>query len=231
MNIIITGASKGIGYAVARAFAVNGNRLFLCSRNRSQLEAAAEKLRAGFPGVTFLTYSADLGVKEEAIAFGNWCLEQGAPDILVNNAGSYVPGNVYDEPEGNLEQMMAVNVYSAYYLTRTVLPEMKKKGGHIFNLCSIASLHAYKGGGSYSVSKFALLGFSKNLREEMKPFKIKVTHVMPGAVFTPAWDGSGVPQERIMEADDIGRMIKAASELSPQADVEDIVLRPQLGDL
>lgn len=231
MNIIITGASKGIGFAVAKAFAEAGNTLFLCSRNGLQLEAAASRLRALYPAATIYNRSADLSKKEEAIAFGKWCLEKGAPNILVNNAGSYVPGNVHDEPEGNLEQMIAVNLYSAYYLSRTVIPAMKEKGGHIFNLCSIASLHAYKGGGSYSVSKFALLGFSKNLREEMKPFNIKVTQVMPGAVFTPAWEGSGVPQERIMEADDIGRIIKAASELSAQAVVEDIVLRPQPGDL
>lgn len=231
MNIIITGASKGIGYAVAKAFAADGNKLFLCSRNQQQLEAAADSLRAESPNATFLTYSADLSIKEEAIAFGNWCLKEGAPDILVNNAGSYVPGNVHDELEGNLEQMIAVNLYSAYYLTRAVVPAMKEKGGHIFNMCSIASLQAYTGGGSYSVSKFALLGFSKNLREELKPHKIKVTHIMPGAVFTPSWEGSGVTTERIMEADDIGRIIKATSELSPQAVVEDIVLRPQLGDL
>lgn len=231
MNIIITGASKGIGFAVAKAFAEAGNTLFLCSRNRQQLEAAAESLRSQFPSAVIHTRSANLALKEEAIAIGEWCLKEGAPDILVNNAGSYVPGNVHDEPEGHLEQMIAVNLYSAYYLSRTVIPAMKEKGGHIFNLCSIASLQAYKGGGSYSVSKFALLGFSKNLREEMKPFNIKVTHVMPGAVFTPAWEGSGVTQERIMEASDIGRIIKAASELSAQAVIEDIVLRPQLGDL
>jgi short-subunit dehydrogenase len=109
---------------------------------------------------------------------------------------------------------------------------MKEKGsGHIFNLCSVASLQAYAGGGSYSISKFALLGFSKNLREELKPHSIKVTAVMPGAVYTPSWEGSGVPPERIMEASDIGQLIKAAAALSPQAVIEEIVLRPQLGDL
>jgi short-subunit dehydrogenase len=108
---------------------------------------------------------------------------------------------------------------------------MERKTGHIFNMCSIASLQAYKNGGAYSISKFALLGFSKNLREEMKPYGIKVTAVIPGAAYTDSWAGSGVDPRRIMTAGDVAAMIYAAAQLSPQACVEDIVLRPQLGDL
>lgn len=232
MNIIITGASKGIGLAIARAFNTPGNRLLLCARNNEKLEAAATELRNAASAGEVFTYAADLAIKEQAIAFGHWCLQQAPPAVLVNNAGQYVPGNVTTEAEGQLEQMIAVNLYSAYYLTRTVLPAMQaQKNGHIFNLCSVASLQAYAGGGSYSVSKFALLGFSKNLREELKPHGIKVTAIMPGAVYTPSWEGSGVPPERIMEAADIGAVVKTFAGLSPQANVEEIVLRPQLGDL
>jgi short-subunit dehydrogenase len=103
--------------------------------------------------------------------------------------------------------------------------------GHIFNICSIASLAAYENGGAYSISKFALLGFSKNLRLELKDSGIKVTAVCPGAVFTNSWAGSGVDPKRIMDANDIAKMIYAATQLSAQAVVEDIVMRPQLGDL
>jgi short-subunit dehydrogenase len=108
---------------------------------------------------------------------------------------------------------------------------MKNNSGHIFNMCSIASLKAYHNGGSYSISKYALKGFSENLREEMKPFNIKVTAVYPGAVLTATWDGADIPPARIMEADDVATMIYAASFLTPQACVEDIVIRPLLGDL
>jgi short-subunit dehydrogenase len=108
---------------------------------------------------------------------------------------------------------------------------MARKSGHIFNMCSIASLKAYANGGAYSISKFALYGFSKNLREEMMPHGIKVTAVIPGAAYTDSWAGSGVDPRRIMEAADVAHMIYAASQLSPQACVEDIILRPQLGDL
>ena len=165
--------------------------------------------------------------------FANWLLEKKITiDVLINNAGQFVPGSIYNEPEGNLEKMMEVNLYSAYHLTRALLPQMiKNKSGHIFNICSIASLNAYANGGSYSISKFALMGFSKNLREELKPFNIKVTAVYPGAVFTSSWEGAGIKPERIMEVADVAKMIFTASQLSPQACVEDIVMRPLSGDL
>ena len=111
-------------------------------------------------------------------------------------------------------------------------PEMKKnRSGHIFNISSIAALAAYDGGGCYSISKFAMNGFSQNLRHELKPFNVKVTTVFPGAVFTDSWKGFDNSNGRIMEVDDIAVMILACSKLSPQAVVEEIILRPQLGDL
>jgi short-subunit dehydrogenase len=234
MNIVITGASRGIGKAIAERFCEGnqGHRLMLCGRDPGKLHACAEELQSGFPRTMILHHAADLSIKSGAEAFGQWCLEQGVPDVLVNNAGSFLPGSVNNDPGGTLEQMMAVNLYSAYHLTRTLLPKMiERKTGHIFNMCSIASLQAYANGGSYSISKFALAGFSRNLREEMKPHNIKVTSVYPGAVYTDSWSGSGISPDRIMEAKDIADMIYAAAHLSPQACVEDIVMRPQLGDL
>ena len=228
--ILITGATSGFGKAIAEKFAAEGNTIILCARNKEKLESFADELKPS--GATILTYAADLSKKEDAVAFGNWCLQHCTADVLVNNAGSFVPGSIYNEADGNLETMIEVNLYSAYHLTRVLLPKMiERKTGHIFNMCSIASLKAYDNGGSYSISKFALAGFSKNLREELKPHNIKVTAVYPGAVYTDSWSGSGVAPDRIMESKDIAGMIYAAAHLSPQACVEEIVLRPQLGDL
>jgi short-subunit dehydrogenase len=127
---------------------------------------------------------------------------------------------------------MQVNFSSAYHLTRSLLPAMmERKSGHIFNICSIAALKAYPNGGSYSISKFALYGFSQNLRDEMKPHGIKVTAVLSGAVNTDSWAGFDNREHRIMESEDIAKMVLSATQLSPGACVEDIVLRPQLGDL
>jgi short-subunit dehydrogenase len=231
-NVIITGGSKGIGKAIAEIFAANGHNLFLCSRGEVALYKTVEELITRFPAATIKAKPFDLSQKEEAIAFGNWCLSFAIPDILINNAGLFEPGSVYNEPEGLLESQMATNVYSAYHISRTVLREMmKRKSGHVFNMCSIASLHAYENGGAYSISKFALYGFSKNLREEMKPHGIKVTSIHPGAVMSDSWGDYDNSSKRIMEAEDIAKMIYAASQLSQQACVEDIIIRPQLGDL
>jgi short-subunit dehydrogenase len=232
MNIVITGASKGIGKAVAEIFAANGHQLFLCARGEVTLYNTVNELQTKYPDAVIKAKPADLSKKEEAIAFANWCLATAIPDIVINNAGLFEPGSVHSEPEGLLESQLAVNLYSAYNVTRTLLPAMmQQKAGHIFTVCSIASQNAYANGGAYSVSKFALYGFSKNLREEMKPHGIKVTAVMPGAVLTDSWGNFDNSNKRIMEAADIAQLIYAASQLSPQACVEDIVIRPQLGDL
>jgi short-subunit dehydrogenase len=232
MNVIITGSSKGIGKAIAEIFAANGCNLFLCSRGEALLYKTMEELMTKYPAVTIKARPADLSKKEEAIGFANWCLSFAIPDILVNNAGLFQPGSVYNEPDGLLESQMATNLYSAYHVSRRVLPGMMKRGsGHIFNMCSIASLRAYENGGAYSISKFAMYGFSKNLREEMKPHGIKVTAIHPGAVLTDSWGDYDNSAKRIMEAEDIAKMVYAASRLSVAACVEDIVIRPQLGDL
>jgi short-subunit dehydrogenase len=233
MNAIITGASKGLGKAIAEKFAGNGYHLYLCSRNEAALSGTAEELRSKYPAVTVKIKAVDLAEKEQARQFGQWILDQGISiDILVNNAGQFIPGSIHTEADNVLEKMIGVNLFSAYHLTRMLLPKMmKEKNGHIFNICSIASLQAYPNGGSYSISKFALAGFSKNLREEMKPYGVKVTALYPGAAYTDSWAGSGIDPKRIMEAEDIADMVYTASRLSPQATVEDIVLRPQLGDL
>lgn len=232
MNIVITGASKGIGKAIAEKFALPGNTALLCSRNEKVLQQTADEISKKYTSSIIHIMAADLSEKKQAIAFAEWCLQFGAPDILVNNAGHYLPGNVKDEPDGSLEMQMNTNLFGAYHLTRKLLPAMiAKQRGHIFNICSIASLHAYKGGGGYSISKYALHGFSQNLRSELKNDGIKVTGVYPGAVLTDSWGNFDNSSSRIMEASDIADMIFAASQLSPQAVVEDIIIRPQMGDL
>ena len=238
MNVIITGASKGIGKAIAEAFAAQGANLFICARNEVTLYNTVAELQTNYPASVVKAKAVDMAVKEEAIAFGAWVLAgvkdtpTGKPDILINNAGTFSPGSIYNEAGGLLEEMMATNLYSAYHLTRAVVPAMvAARQGLIVNICSIASLQAYANGGSYSITKFALAGFSKNLREELKPHQVKVMAVYPGAVMTDSWGDFDNSASRIMEASDIAAMIVAATKLSPQAVVEDIVIRPLLGDL
>jgi short-subunit dehydrogenase len=232
VNVIITGASRGLGKAIAEIFAENGHHLFLTSKNQNRLQQAVDELQKRFPAIIIKSKAFDLSKKDQTKEFGKWCLQLTSPDVLVNNAGNFTGANVHDEQEGALEEMIETNLYSAYHLTRVIVPEMKrKKSGYIFNMSSIAGLKAYPGGGSYSISKYALRGFSVNLREELKQFNVKVTTVFPGAAYTDSWAATGIDRKRFMEAEDIAKMVYAATQLSGKACVEEIILRPQLGDI
>src|SRR3954454_25312515 len=174
MNIVVTGASKGLGLAIADKFAGDGqgHTLLLCARNAETLQQVATDMQSRYPHTRILVQTCDMSKKEGVLRFADWILETvNKIDILVNHAGQFVPGSVHNEPEGALDQMINTNLYSAYHLTRALLPTMMAaREGHIFNMCSIASFKAYANGGAYSISKFALAGFSKNLRAELKSY-------------------------------------------------------------
>jgi len=233
MNAIITGASKGIGKAIAEKLVLQNCNIAICARDEKQLQETKSQLQILNPAVAIFTMVADLSKKNEAQLFGKQCLENFPTiDILINNAGSYMPGDITTEADGTIEKMIETNLYSAYHLSRIIVPKMQAQmSGHIFNMSSIAGLQAYKNGGAYSISKFALQGFSKNLREELKSYFVKVTTINPGATMSDSWSGSGIEEDRIMKAADIAEVLWNAYQLSKQTVVEDIVLRPILGDL
>lgn len=224
-----------MGKEIAQTFARDNEKhhFFLCARNREELDRLSAELKSHPAGHEVTVQSCDFMDTAQVKAFAVAVLDSGKPvDLLINNAGIYQPGSCYNEPEGQLERMLQVNLMGAYHLTRALVPTMiQQKKGHIFNLCSIASFQAYANGGSYSISKFALSGFTRNLREELKPLGIKVTGIYPGATLSSSWDGMDIDPTRIMEVADVAKMIYAAAHLSQAAVVEDIVLRPQLGDL
>ena len=233
MNAVITGASKGIGRAVAIKLASEGFNVAICARNAATLEQTAGEIRAHNPAIQVLAIPTDMGRKEDVLAFaGKVKTTFNTIDILVNNAGVFVPGALAEQEEDLLENMMAANVYSAYHLTRQLLPGMKAvRKGHIFNMCSTASYTSYPNGGAYSITKFALLGFSRNLREELKPHNVKVTSLSPGPTLTASWDGFDAPPRRMMEPEDVASLLWAAYTLSEQAVVEEVLMRPMLGDI
>jgi short-subunit dehydrogenase len=230
---VVSGATKGLGRAIAETLAANGFDLFVCARTEADLDAMQLDWQTRFPERRIGCFPADVGKKAEVMEFADYVKKNCQKlDILVNNAGIFIPGRVSDEREGTLDSLLEANLFSAYHLTRALLPLMLPyHRGHIFNMCSVASIMAYPHGGSYSISKFALLGFSKCLREEMKTEGIKVTAIMPGATWSDSWRGVELPDERLMQADDVARTLWAAYQLSDAAVMEEIILRPQLGDL
>lgn len=230
--IVVTGGTRGIGRAIVEIFAQNGFDVVASARKEQDLKDLQTFVTAQYK-VNCYTYAADLGIKAQVIGLVDFVKSLKKPvDVLVNNAGNFIPGNIHEEEDGVLESLIETNLYSAYHLTRGLIKDMiTQKSGHIFNMCSVASLMAYPNGGSYSISKFALLGFSKGLRDEMKPYNVKVTSIMPGAVLTDSWAGVDIPAERFMTANDVAKTIWTAYNLSDSAVIEDIVLRPQKGDL
>jgi short-subunit dehydrogenase len=232
-SLIITGATKGIGWECLKKFAAQGYHIAFCSRSIEDLERCEREIQAMYPESSFFTQVCDVRSREALLHFAqNAQRAMGTFDVLINNAGVFIPGRLQDEEPGALETMIETNLYSAYHLSRAVLPGMLEKGkGHIFTLCSIASFMAYPNGGSYAISKFALLGFTKCLRQELLNSGVKVTAVMPGATWSASWEGVDLPYERLMPPQDIAELIYAASALSKSTVVEEIIVRPQQGDL
>lgn len=231
MNVVISGATKGIGRALVELFASKGANIAFCSRTQANVESLETELKERFPELEFIAVAADMSQKESIKNFSDTIIKKwDKVDVLINNAGVFIPCPLTDpDTRDAFELMMDTNLYSAYYLTQDLLPLMTAhKSGHIFNMCSIASFMPY---GAYAVSKHALLGFSRVLREEMKQEGVRVTAVMPGATFTASWDGTELPEERFMKADDIAEAVWGCYQLSPQTVVEELVLRPQLGDI
>ena len=230
--LVVTGGTKGIGRAIVEKFSANGFDALVSARNPSDLLSLKSDVEKKY-GNSILTFKGDMAVASQVKAFADFVLSQKrAVDVLVNNAGFFVPGEICTEPEGQLESMINANLYSAYHMTRALAPSLKdNKDGHIFNMCSIASFKAYANGGSYAVSKFAMLGLSKCLREELKLHGIRVTAIMPGATKTASWDGVDLPDSRFMKVDDVADALYGAYALSKNSVVEEIVIRPQWGDI
>ena len=187
--IVVTGGSKGIGKAIVEKFAANGFDVATCSRKAEPLEKLKKEIESKYSTKVFIQ-TADLSVKEDTQNFIDFVKRIEQPvEVLVNNTGVFIPGSIHNEPEGAFETQMHTNLFSTYYVTRGLIGEMiERKSGHVFNIASIASFMAYSSGGSYAISKHAMLGFSKCLREEMKEFNIRVTAIMPGATLTDSFD-------------------------------------------
>jgi NAD(P)-dependent dehydrogenase (short-subunit alcohol dehydrogenase family) len=231
--VLITGASQGIGAAIALVFAaeVPGVRLALVARNEKNLRVTArECLKLGAEVELF---PCDV-TKEKAVAAMARAVTKhfGPVDVLINNAGAFAMAPFVKTGVAMFDDMIATNLRSAFLVTQAFLPVMmKRRRGDIFFMSSIAGLGAYPQAAGYCAAKFGVTGLAKVLRAETKDAGIRVCCVHPGATWSPSWSKSGVKPQRIMPAEDIGRAILDVYRLSRRTVVEEIVLRPQLGDL
>ena len=233
--VVVTGGTKGIGRAVVLRFLRAGQPVVTCARSARDLAELQTTMSEEVPGAVLHTLPADLSEPKDCRRFTDFVLRlEGGVEVLVNNTGAFLPGRLQDEPTdgSQLRQMLAANLLSAYDVTLPLLPGLiERRQGHIFNICSTASLTAYPNGGSYGIAKHALYGLTRNLREELKEHDIRVTAVLPGATLTASWAGVDLPAERFIQPADVAEAIFATYSLSPHAVVEELLIRPQLGDI
>jgi short-subunit dehydrogenase len=233
MNAIVTGATKGIGRALVTHLAANNYNVALCARNESDVQIFLNELRETYPQLSFYGRAADMEDEIAVEAFANFALEAlGAIHVLINNAGLFIPASLRDEDNDALERQMRVNVYSPHFLSKFFVKNMISHGrGHIFNICSIASIKPITSCASYSISKAALLSLTRLLREELMGAGIKVTAVLPGATLTESWSGTTLPADRFVLADDVAKAVLNCLSMSAGANVDEIIIRPLKGEI
>lgn len=233
MNVLITGASKGMGEAIAKRMAANGHHLALCARKIADLEQLKAEILKAYPSLNISIKAVDCSVKEEVLAFADSALKDlGQIDVLINNVGVFKPDFILDEADDALDFHMKTNVFAAYYLYKKLAPDMKKrKSGHIFNTCSVASKETIANAGSYCVTKSALLSLNHVMRKEMMPHSVKVTAILPGSTLTHSWEGTTISPDEFILPEDVASAIESALNMSKGANVEEIMIRPIHGQI
>ena len=232
-NALITGATKGMGRSTALAFAHAGVSLAICSRNEQELADFKQKLLTINPSVKVFTQVADGSDKEQLVAFAASAEQTlGFIDIIVNNLGIFIPSSILDDDEDTFEKQLRTNLMPAYHLYRYFGKKMiAARSGHIFNICSVASLEPIPESGSYSVTKYALLGLNKVMRSELQPHNVKVTAIIPGSTLTDSWKDVEVDKEKFVSPDDIAAAIISCYNMSAGANVDELIIRPVGGQV
>ncbi len=237
--IIITGAGKGIGRAIALDFARSAEKLHdfdpvlvLASRSSSDLESVAAECRQHCAAVESI--QTDISRIEEIDRLVSTTLERyGTIDCLVNNAGVGRFKPLSEMTEEDFDYTMSINLKGTFFLTQKVFAVMeKRRAGHIFFITSIAAETAFKSSSIYSMSKFGQKGLVEAMRLYAKGCNVRITNVMPGAVYTPMWgDVPDSMKNVMMMPEDISAPVVNAYLMPERTSVEELVLRPICGDI
>jgi short-subunit dehydrogenase len=233
MNAIITGATKGIGRAIVMELAANNYNIIFCARDEKEVQILQNELTSKYSHLQFFGMRADMEESSDVRDFAEFAIGSvGHVDILINNAGLYIPSGIIEEDAECLQRQMQVNVFAPHYLSKFFASRMIEAGkGHIVNICSIASLEPVVRAGSYSISKTALLGLNKALREELRPAGIKVTAVLPGSTLTDSWTGTELPKDWFILPEDVAKSIINCLQMSSGANIDEIIIRPLYGKI
>ncbi|PJJ79841.1 SDR family NAD(P)-dependent oxidoreductase [Mucilaginibacter auburnensis] len=232
-NAIITGATKGMGRAIAIAFAKENVNIAVCARGAEDLAAFKTELQIINPQIKIVTVVADGSDRDQLISFAETAQrELGSINIIVNNLGMYPPSSILDDEKTLFLKVVNTNLMPAYELYRFFGKSMVSVGeGHIFNICSIAALDPVPEAGIYSVTKAALLSLNNVMRLEMEQYGVKVTAVIPGSTLTDSWKGIAVDKNKMVLPEDVASAIINIYKMSAGANVDQIIIKPVYGQV
>ena len=228
-NILITGASRGIGRAIALMLAAKDCRLILHGRDQAALTDLSSEIAnaGGESAIIIADISVREGIKKLIEEIGQTTI-----DVLVNNAGIAVVKDSQKLTDDDWDRTLSVNVTTPFMLTRACLPKMSR-GSSIVNILSIAAQQGFSDWSSYCMSKYALNGFALSLREEVRPRGIRVINIYPAATATDVWDN--IPgewaREKMILPDEVAAAVVYALEAPPNTVVENITLGSVGGSL
>lgn len=231
MNVFITGGTRGIGLAIAQKLAPNVQRMTILARDEGRLVAVAKDISKG--GTTVNTIQADLAdIAQSTRTVSEWAANQSSLDLVVLDAGTYTEGALLDLPVGDFERDLRINLLANVALVQLLVP-LLREGRHprIVLIGSTAAYEDYPLVPSYGVAKWALRSFASNLRLELRADRIGVSFISPGGTLTDMWEGEEMEPNRLLEASDVAAVVAASLMLSEQAVVEEVIVRPILGDM
>jgi len=223
---LITGASRGIGLAIACRLGQMGARVSLCARKKADLESAASDLRAA--GIDVLAVPTDVTRPDEVSRLVSETQRSlGAVDILVNNAGIGIFGPFYHQTEADWNSVLDTNLKSAFLTSRAVAPEMiRRKSGHIINISSLAGKSTFANGAIYCASKWAVLGLTGCMAEDLRAHGVRVSAICPGSVATEFSPHAGKDPSRMLQPDDVAHAVAAMVTQSPGSFISEVQIRP-----
>ena len=229
----VTGASRGIGREIAKVFGTIGCRVCVSSRDSKSLALVVRTITndGGFAEAV----RCDISSPRSIVAAATRIREQvGEVDVLVNNAGVTVFKDFLSTTADEFDRIIDTNLRGQIACIKAVLPSMvRRKKGWIINILSNAAVKTFEGSAAYTATKAGMLGLARVLREELRPHKIKVVNVIPGATETPMWSAASRRKfsARMMDPKSVGEAVLAAYQMPDDVVVDELIIRPIQGDI